>query len=576
MSGRLPTHLGEAMHHMQNWDGGSDPVWGYDGMPPATKMTIFPKMLKDAGYKTHHIGKADGFGGATMDHLPHSRGFDSALSFFSHSIDNYHWSIEMDSAGTEGCEDPDDPNRKYRDLWEDDHPATELCEKYADTVPVDEILTDRAVDIINNHDQASGPMFMFYSPKSPHTNLDTDDADEDWAAQKMCEYNDQCLNRKGQCSFSREGGALTQSTGTFSGPVGTCALVERLGVLAMMRHVDRQIGRLRSALETSGMWDNTLVVFTSDNGGGIGVGIGGNNYPLQGGKGGALDGGMRTVAFVSGGYVSKLGGKPGSRSHGVMHLADWSATFAALAGADTSDPVGDAAGVPPVDGVNQIKMILGQVDDVRDSLLAESNTLFKKIDGTWYKLGRGDMATAIHTPAEYPTNEWNALQRGNPTPFPPAFPTVGCGEGCLFKIFEDPAERTNVAEQFPDIANDLKADLERLTTKSDTEFGYFEPWCGCEYTEIWCKVAKSKWGGHYGPWLDVPDCADCVSSSDPAASGIRPNTNECHCQLSRFNCRRSDDGSDSETGCKWDDGVCEAENEEKVRGFSFSLKELWD
>lgn len=53
------------------------------------------------------------------------------------------------------------------------------------------------------------------------------------------------------------------------------------------------------------MWENSLVVFHSDNGGEIifkGI-CGGNNWPLRGGKFSNFEGGIRVNAFVSGGWV---------------------------------------------------------------------------------------------------------------------------------------------------------------------------------------------------------------------------------------------------------------------------------
>ena len=100
------------------------------------------------------------------------------------------------------------------------------------------------------------------------------------------------------------------------------------------------------------MWEHTLMVFTSDNGGyvksprgpcntttttttppagaNIGHGVacfngeaGANNWPLRGGKYTLFEGGIRAVAFVAGGFVPR--GARGSRADGIVHVADWHA-----------------------------------------------------------------------------------------------------------------------------------------------------------------------------------------------------------------------------------------------------------
>ena len=99
---------------------------------------------------------------------------------------------------------------------------------------------------------------------------------------------------------------------------------------AMVNFMDGAIFNITERLKARGMWDNTLVVFSADNGGAIyrnGT-AGGNNYPLRGGKACNFEGGIRVNAFVSGGVIP-----PSMRGHkleGLVALWDWYATFATL------------------------------------------------------------------------------------------------------------------------------------------------------------------------------------------------------------------------------------------------------
>ena len=95
----------------------------------------------------------------------------------------------------------------------------------------------------------------------------------------------------------------------------------------MASALDESVGNLTASLKALGMWDNTLLVFSSDNGGPSLVGgpSFANNYPLRGGKGNDFEGGARVLGCVSGGLVpaSQFGRSLPSRGH--IHVADWCA-----------------------------------------------------------------------------------------------------------------------------------------------------------------------------------------------------------------------------------------------------------
>jgi arylsulfatase B len=99
---------------------------------------------------------------------------------------------------------------------------------------------------------------------------------------------------------------------------------------AMVFHADAVIGNVTGALKAAGLWESTLLVVTSDNGGPVAkapapVGLinteGGNNWPLRGGKIGNLEGGVRVNAFVAGGFVPAA--LRGTVNGGWIHMADW-------------------------------------------------------------------------------------------------------------------------------------------------------------------------------------------------------------------------------------------------------------
>ncbi|WP_414661112.1 sulfatase-like hydrolase/transferase [Horticoccus sp. 23ND18S-11] len=110
---------------------------------------------------------------------------------------------------------------------------------------------------------------------------------------------------------------------------------------ASVMHLDDAVGRILAALEKSGRRENTLVVFTSDNGGSTVENndrqypddqcpsgkLTGNNAPWRGQKGDLYEGGTRVATIVS--WPGRV--KPG-RVDTPVHITDWMPTFSALAG----------------------------------------------------------------------------------------------------------------------------------------------------------------------------------------------------------------------------------------------------
>ena len=120
--------------------------------------------------------------------------------------------------------------------------------------------------------------------------------------------------------------------------------------------MDDVVGDLVSLLKEKGLWNNLLLVISSDNGGGLKEG--GNTYPLKGGKGSEWQGGIRVNGLVSGGYLPE--NMRGQKTDGYIHIADWYATFCYLAGVDPTDQKAAEAKLPPIDSLNMWPMISGQ------------------------------------------------------------------------------------------------------------------------------------------------------------------------------------------------------------------------
>ena len=275
------------------------------------------------------------------------------------------------------------------------------------------------------------------------------------------------------------------------------------------------VGRVVQTLKKQGLWSNTLLVLTSDNGGPIymnkpymGAG-GGNNYPLRGGKGANLEGGVRTNALISGGYVPRS--RRGQVEQGLIGLEDWYTTFCALAGVDPSDHTAAAYGLPPVDGVNQWPLLSGKnstpprseiwlgAADPLPSANHGTTLVQGLIDKDGYKILVGPSQYGIWQGPYYPNassyTDWNeSTERVTcGASASPAYPYPGA---CLFNVFDDPTEHNDLSTSNPSKLAQL---TNRLKEVQDT---VFSPNRG-QPTGLPCNLASTVYQGYYGPWLEV-------------------------------------------------------------------------
>ena len=279
---------------------------------------------------------------------------------------------------------------------------------------------------------------------------------------------------------------------------------------AMLDHLDSLLPRLIDALKAKGMWDTTLFVVTSDNGGPLSrsppgnalVNVAGaNNYPLRGGKIGCFEGGIRLNAFASGGFLPAR--VRGTRASGWMHLADWYATFCALAGVDAADARAAAAGLPPIDSLDMSALLLGaNLTSPRTEVPIGSsdgddhsgNTIVAGlIDAEgWKLLIEARVAPAFPQgpifPNATPPGE-NAAACGDPQGKGPAK-----GPGCLFNVLSDPSEQRDVASANPEKVAALRA---RIAALQET---VYSPNRGSHVKEM-CLAGLAKHGGFLGPWV---------------------------------------------------------------------------
>ena len=257
----------------------------------------------------------------------------------------------------------------------------------------------------------------------------------------------------------------------------------------MLWRADVYVGQLVEALKARGMYENTLFIYSGDNGG-VGDGI---NFPLRGEKHSNWDGGLRTAAFVGGGFVPTA--VRGTNNTVNMHIVDWYATLATIAGVDPNDdpPVAPLPGdlsdpwrniygeksFPPADGRNVWDVIVNSSgaapDAVHKQLVLSKEVL---IAGKWKLLvaqphfktqNNGWKGVDGKWVAPTAAESFDCLTQGV-APSKSFFPVPGQRglRPCLFDLRADPAERHDVGAANPDVVQELWAALNQtILTQRD-------------------------------------------------------------------------------------------------------------
>merc|ERR1712227_1141446 len=148
---------------------------------------------------------------------------------------------------------------------------------------------------------------------------------------------------------------------------------------AMISCLDEGIGNLTRTLKQQGLYDNTLIIFSSDNGApsnqayphGSGTHA---NWPLRGGKLQLYEGGIRVPAFIHSNLLNK--DVLGSSSWALLHITDWFSTLLYLSGSNSTDQ--------DLDGYNQWHTINASQMNPRTEILHNIDVLQDKVGSRVY------------------------------------------------------------------------------------------------------------------------------------------------------------------------------------------------
>ena len=251
------------------------------GLPPA--HPTLASRLREAGYRTALIGKWH------LGYPPHfgplKSGYDEHFGPLSGGVDYF---THTDTLGA-------------HDLYENGEEV--FREGY-----LTDLLSDRAVEFVRRRTADRQPFLLSLHYTAPHW---------PWETREDAGIAPELVGR----IYHLDGGSIH--------------IYQR-----MIHHMDEGIGRVAAALEEGGLADDTLIVFTSDNGGERFS----DNWPLVGGKMDLTEGGIRVPYVVH--WPRAV--PPGGVSDQLAITMDWTATFLDLAGvpADPGHPLDGISLVP--------------------------------------------------------------------------------------------------------------------------------------------------------------------------------------------------------------------------------------
>ncbi|MBN2000496.1 sulfatase [candidate division KSB1 bacterium] len=210
----------------------------------------------------------------------------------------------------------------------------------------------------------------------------------------------------------------------------------------VMQEIDWSVGEINKAIKVNGLEENTIVILTSDNGPWISYGNHAGKTPFREAKGTGFDGGTRSACIVK--YPAEI--KAGTVSAKAFCSVDILPTLAFLAGADLPDK--------KIDGQNVWDLIRGKAgaENPHEYYAFSTGQNFEAVisgDGHW----------KLHLPHSYRTLVTAGMD-GQAGKYRQE--QIGLS---LFDMENDPYERVNVIDKYPQVAEKLKALAEKHKVK---------------------------------------------------------------------------------------------------------------
>ncbi|MDW3649035.1 MAG: sulfatase-like hydrolase/transferase [Bacteroidia bacterium] len=336
--------------------------WGH--LDPEAKL--ISDELKEEGYHTALVGKWHL--GLESPNTPPERGFDYFHGWLGDMMEDYTHKRRHGINYMRRDQDSIDPAGHATDVF-----------------------TDWAVKYVEEQAENDQAFFLYLAYNAPHFPVQPK---EDWLA-KVKEREPQLSDKRAE-------------------------------LVAFIEHLDDGIGQVVEALKKSGQYENTIIVFSSDNGGLLGDAA--NNGPLRDGKQSVYEGGLKVPTFIS--WEGKI--KAGTTTDYRALSMDLYPTLLDLIGGKMEHAI---------EGKSFAKLLLGE--DMSD---ADRPLFFSRREGGRRYGGLTIQAVQL--------NGWKLLQN---SPFAPQE---------LYYLPEDPLEENNLIEEETDKYQELNALLMKHLQKA--------------------------------------------------------------------------------------------------------------
>ncbi len=379
---------------------------------PDTEVTI-AELLEKEGYVSGAFGKW-GLGNTWSEGNPNKQGFERFFGFNcqAHAHSYYPATLWSDSETFPLKNDPPIPG--HGGLAEGADPGDPRSyDSYKGQDYASDHINDQALEFIKaNKDR---PFFLYYPSLIPHVALHVPDKnlepylEENWA----------------DPPFTRETGGYTPH------------YTPRAAYAAMITQLDSYVGKVLDLIEELGLAENTIVVFSSDNGtthlgNEVDYDFFASVGELRGLKGELWEGGIRVPQIVK--WPGKI--EAGTVTDHVTGFEDWLPTMLDLIGAETKAP-------DDADGVSIASTLLGDGQDERSFLYRE----FQGYGGQ-QSVWLGNRWKGIRT---------DILKKGNEAPLKIE----------LFDLEADPSEMKDVAAANPEVVSEIKSLMSTQRTVSE-------------------------------------------------------------------------------------------------------------
>ena len=429
---------------------------GYEGVLNERVASV-AELLRDGGYHTYMAGKWHL--GMKPDQIPHARGFERDFSLLVGAADHFDdgWNIEWQV-----------PKAPYT---EDGRPVEKLPKDYYSS----KNFTDKTIQFIEEGRGDGKPFLAYMAYTAPHGPLQVPD---DWLRRYNHQYDEgwdvirqRRIARMQELGIVEEGVSTAERMwfiprGSQLTPGARIASGRKMEIYAsMVEYMDDQIGRVFDYLKEIGEYDNTVVIFFSDNGaegadlvkmfsgqaGSMGWLHAGSNFaesghnsigrkgtfaeygaawaqvgaaPFRLYKGYVTEGGTRSPLIVSGPGVRGAGAV---NTTAIMHVMDLAPTLLELAGVEHPATF-QGRDILPMQGKSWVSMLNGEAQSPRGPNDYLGFELFGNL-----AIRQGDWKIGWHLDP-YGTGEWQ-----------------------LFNLDADPGEQFDLSEKFPEKRAELIA-----------------------------------------------------------------------------------------------------------------------